>query len=206
MNEQIFIEYDNPKLSVISNELFKLLTKNNYDTKLLNDTLSIKNKIDIIKQSSKNNIIVSNKINNTNNNAIEIIYPLRYSDELARNIASKLTNYNVTKYYQLRSNNNTSQDYYEILRDINNNQGIIIKYGNNLLNDNNIANIIFNAIQNYLKDENIYIVKSGDSLYSIARKYNTTVDELKKVNNLTNNNLSIGQKLLISNIDQQLMS
>ena len=42
-----------------------------------------------------------------------------------------------------------------------------------------------------------YIVKKGDSLYSIARKYNTTVDSLKKKNNLTSNNLSIGQKILI---------
>ena len=42
-----------------------------------------------------------------------------------------------------------------------------------------------------------YTVKSGDSLYSIARKYNTTVDSIKKKNNLTSNLLSIGQKLII---------
>lgn len=42
-----------------------------------------------------------------------------------------------------------------------------------------------------------YIVKSGDNLYSIARRYNTTVDSIKKKNNLTSNNLSIGQKLII---------
>ena len=33
--------------------------------------------------------------------------------------------------------------------------------------------------------KNIYIVKSGDSLYSISKKFNTTVDDIKKVNNLT---------------------
>lgn len=42
-----------------------------------------------------------------------------------------------------------------------------------------------------------YIVKKGDSLYTIAKKYNTTVDSIKKKNNLKTNNLSIGQKLLI---------
>ena len=43
----------------------------------------------------------------------------------------------------------------------------------------------------------VYTVKSGDNLYSIARKYNTTVDAIKKKNNLKTNNLSIGQKLQI---------
>lgn len=42
-----------------------------------------------------------------------------------------------------------------------------------------------------------YVVKSGDSLYSIANKYGTTVNEIKSLNNLTSNNLSIGQRLRI---------
>ena len=46
---------------------------------------------------------------------------------------------------------------------------------------------------------NYYIVKAGDSLYAIANKYNTTVDELKRLNNLTSNTLSIGQKLILPN-------
>ena len=47
----------------------------------------------------------------------------------------------------------------------------------------------------YEEEENICIVKKGDSLYSIANKYNTTVEELKRINNLTSNILSIGQVL-----------
>lgn len=43
----------------------------------------------------------------------------------------------------------------------------------------------------------IYIVKNGDNLYSIARKFNTTVDSIKRKNNLISNNLQIGQKLII---------
>lgn len=42
-----------------------------------------------------------------------------------------------------------------------------------------------------------YTVKKGDSLYVIANKYGTSVDNIKKLNNLTNNNLSIGQVLKI---------
>ena len=43
----------------------------------------------------------------------------------------------------------------------------------------------------------IYTVEKGDSLYSIAKKYNTTVDRLKQLNNLKSNLLSIGQILIV---------
>lgn len=42
-----------------------------------------------------------------------------------------------------------------------------------------------------------YIVKKGDSLYSIAKKYDTTISDIKDLNNLKTNNLSIGQLLKI---------
>ncbi len=42
-----------------------------------------------------------------------------------------------------------------------------------------------------------YMVKSKDSLYQIAKKYNVSVETIKQVNNLTSNLLSIGQILKI---------
>lgn len=42
-----------------------------------------------------------------------------------------------------------------------------------------------------------YIVQRGDNLYSIAARFGTTVDEIKRINSLDSNNLSIGQKLQI---------
>lgn len=41
-------------------------------------------------------------------------------------------------------------------------------------------------------------VQKGETMYSIAKKYNMTVDALKALNNLTNNTLSLGTKLLVS--------
>ena len=41
----------------------------------------------------------------------------------------------------------------------------------------------------------VYTVKSGDSLWSIAKKYGVTVDHIKKLNNLKTNDLKVGQKL-----------
>lgn len=44
----------------------------------------------------------------------------------------------------------------------------------------------------------IYIVKEGDTLWNIAKKYKTTMEDIINVNNLENPNmLSIGQKLFI---------
>ena len=45
--------------------------------------------------------------------------------------------------------------------------------------------------------ETTYIVKSGDTLYSIAKRFNTSVNDIKNKNNLTTNLLSIGQQLKI---------
>ena len=42
-----------------------------------------------------------------------------------------------------------------------------------------------------------YTVKKGDNLYSIAKKYNTSTTNIKNLNNLTTDNLSIGQILKI---------
>jgi peptidoglycan endopeptidase LytF len=45
------------------------------------------------------------------------------------------------------------------------------------------------------KIKSVHIVKSGETLFSIAKKYNITVQELKVLNDLSLNNLNIGQKL-----------
>lgn len=49
-------------------------------------------------------------------------------------------------------------------------------------------------------DNTSYTVKSGDNLYSISREHNMTVDQLKELNNLENNNLSVGQKLAVRKV------
>ena len=71
---------------------------------------------------------------------------------------------------------------------------------NNLSDDNIVPLQVLIVAKN---DENnpsecvIYTVVKGDNLYSIAKKYDTTVDAIKRYNNLTSNNLSIGQRIRI---------
>jgi len=44
-----------------------------------------------------------------------------------------------------------------------------------------------------------HIVAKGDTLYSLSKRYNTTVDAIKKMNNLNSNDLAVGQELKIPN-------
>lgn len=49
-------------------------------------------------------------------------------------------------------------------------------------------------LQNF--QSSVYVVKKGDTLYEIAKRYGTTVDQIKSWND-SDENLSIGQKLVI---------
>lgn len=48
-------------------------------------------------------------------------------------------------------------------------------------------------------DESTHVVKSGETLEKIAKKYNITVDKLKKINNLKKDLIFSGQQLQIPN-------
>ena len=73
-----------------------------------------------------------------------------------------------------------------------------IKEINNLQDDNiSEGNILVIPITINKQDNLLYIVKEGDSLYSIAKKFDTSVNELKKLNNLKSNLLTIGTQLIV---------
>ncbi len=78
---------------------------------------------------------------------------------------------------------------------------------NELKNLNNLTtnNLQIGQILKLKENEtatNTYTVKSGDSLWSIANKYETSVNELKSLNNLTTNTLQIGQTLKVPQTTQ----
>ena len=84
----------------------------------------------------------------------------------------------------------------EKLKSLNNLTSNNLTIGDSLIVKDSSGN---NDYSSSMDNNKYYIVKKGDSLYSIARSNNITVDELKSLNNLTSNILSIGQKLIISN-------
>ena len=147
---------------------------------------------------------------------------MRNTDRLSKLIAKEFENagQNVRKYYQRRLPSNPAKDYYYLLRDTPNNETLIVEYGftdssgddvNQIKNNwESLAEAVVKALATYIgvpyyvSGNNYYIVKKGDSLWSIAKNNNTTVDNLKKINNLSTNLLSIGQKLLLSTDNQKL--
>ena len=74
-----------------------------------------------------------------------------------------------------------------------------------LIKINNLKDLTLQINQKLLvpkriKDYSIYIVQKGDTLWSIAKKFNMEVSELKQINNIENNLLSIGQELIINEL------
>ena len=178
--------------------------------------------------NDKDVIILSNHINAGGGEGAEVVYSLRNDDTLSKMILDEIGNAGQIerKVYQRRLPENPSKDYYYIMRETPNTEAVLIEYGfidnprdlyklqNNLYD---YAEGVVKAVTNYIGvpyipkeetivDTNTYIVKSGDTLYSIARAYNTTVDELKRINRLSNNVLSIGQTLLIPETEEELQS
>ena len=47
------------------------------------------------------------------------------------------------------------------------------------------------------KHNGVYVVKEGDTLYSISRKYSVSVDDLKRWNYMYSDTISVGQKLTV---------
>ena len=204
-------KYINERLNNIGIENF-LVDENNTG-------LTDEEKVNIIKDkygNGNNIIVISNRLNKGGKNGAEIMYPLRNNSKLASLIASNLEDagQTVLKYYQLRNNSDTSKDDDYLIRNTANNLTIVIDYGYidntsdaNFLKNNyeKLAEAVVKSIANYAgvsyspaNMEGYYIVKKGDSLWNIASKNNTTVDNIKKLNNLSSNNLSVGQVLKLS--------
>lgn len=68
----------------------------------------------------------------------------------------------------------------------------------NLTPDGIVGSSTWDALSPYINGRTLYRVREGDTLFSIARRYNTTVDRILIANpEISPNNLSIGEVLII---------
>ena len=190
--KDILLDLSNYMNNSFNNQNINSILTRNTDESLTDEDRV--NQINKLKQD--NDLIIQNRFDTSSD--LSIIYPLRSSDKLASLIFSNLENngISVNKYYQRRLPTNTKYDYYSVIKDTNPNETIIIEYGD-ADNYKQVVDIIVKSIIEYLALSDTYKVKSGDTLYSIAKKYNISVNELKELNNLKNNNITVGQVLKI---------
>jgi flagellum-specific peptidoglycan hydrolase FlgJ len=66
--------------------------------------------------------------------------------------------------------------------------------------DQDILGTSANPVSPETETISTYMVKKGDTLYSIARKFNLTVETLKKFNGLRDNTIEIGQELYLHQV------
>jgi len=64
--------------------------------------------------------------------------------------------------------------------------------------NNNIGKAIKDSLVQATPVDKTYTIKQGDTLYSVAKRFGLTVDALKALNNMADNNIKIGQKLVIA--------
>ena len=178
--------------------------------------------------NSKDVLVISNHINAGGGDGAEVIYALRGTDKLPNLILNNLKDegQNIRKAYVRRLPSDPSKDYYFMLRNTGNTDALIVEYGfldsklddvNQLKNNwQNYAEAVVKAVSEYLNipyktdtdpnNDGTYTVVSGDSLWSIAKKFDTTVNEIKRLNNLSNNLLKVGTKLIVPNNNNSIDS
>jgi spore germination protein YaaH len=189
-------------------------------TRSSDETLTPTDRVNRILNAYGNNpsvLVISNHLNAGGGEGSEVIYALRNNDTLSNKILDNLgkEGLKMRKVYQRRLPSDNTKDYYFIHRNTGNTEPLIIEYGFidnsddlRFLKDNykelaeavvksvlEYKNIPYNDPDKVVKDS--YKVMKGDTLYGISKKLDTTVDELKKINDLTSNALSIGQILKV---------
>lgn len=145
--------------------------------------------------NNKSNILISNHLGYQDSTNGSIIYSKNTDFDLIKQLSNEL-NINDTKIIT----NSNNEDFYYILRESKISNSLIIFYGNTSAIDdlNNLmenwittAEKVVIAICKYLNvkyeplKEQLYITRKNDTLKSISHTFNVSIEDLKKINNLS---------------------
>ena len=206
------------KIAEYLNNRFKELGVSSVLVRSTDETLTPNERVNRILSAYGNRpdvLVISNHLNAGGGEGAEVIYALRNNDTLSKLILDNLKEegQSIRKAYQRRLPSDNNKDYYFIHRNTGLTEPIIIEYGfvdnindSKKIKDNYMkyAEAVVKAVSTYKNipydkssKSDTYTVLKGDTLWSIAKKFNTTVDNLKKANKLNGNMLYIGQNLIV---------
>ena len=190
-------------------------------TRTEDTTLNPTDRINTIRPNitSSDDIVISNHLNARGGDGAEIVYALRNDDTLSKMILDNIeeTGQNIRKWYQRKLPSDPNKDYYYIIRNTSPAESILVEYAfldstkddrKQIKNDwDKWAEAVVKAVAyykgyNYVAPgentvNNTYTVQKGDSLWSIAKRFNVGINEIKNANNLTSSLISVGQQLII---------
>ena len=127
----------------------------------------------------------------TNENVSAPIKPLQSSNlQIEKNVNNEDTD-NYSKILEAINNNDLDYALTMIISEKCNSKEVIDQY--------NTANLKRLRARNDNFNKSWYVVKSGDALSKIAKKYNTTVSLIKSLNNKDTDIIRVGERLLVFN-------
>ena len=200
---------------------FKDLGIPTFITRTEDTTLNPTDRINTIRPNitSSDDIVISNHLNAGGGDGAEIVYALRNDDTLSKMILDNIeeTGQNIRKWYQRKLPSDPNKDYYYIIRNTSPAESILVEYAfldstkddrKQIKNDwDKWAEAVVKAVADYKgynyvapgenTVNNTYTVQKGDSLWSIAKRFNVGINEIKNANNLTSSLISVGQQLII---------
>lgn len=189
-----------------------------YQTREGDETLAPIDRLNFIKNTLGDQagvLVITNALNSGGEEGADVIYSIKNDDELPKLILNQIENEGqiARGTYTKTLPSNPNQDAAFLLRNIDNARPIIIEYGflDNPSDRNKLQNELLNYVEGAIRAIAIYygipyrepvdltldtyIVKKGDSLYSIAKQFNTTIGALKAINQLNGNIIQEGQIL-----------
>ena len=206
------------KIAEYLNNRFKELGVSSVLVRTTDETLTPNERVNRILSFYGNRpdvLVISNHLNAGGAEGVEVIYALRNNDTLSKLILNNLGEEGqlIRKAYQRRLPSDNTKDYYFMHRNTGLTEPIIVEYGfvdnakdAQKIKDNyqKYAEAVVKAVATYKgipydksSQSDTYTVQRGDTLWSISKKFNTSVNDLKKVNNLNSNALYVGQTLKV---------
>lgn len=206
LTQDLSLEWYNPQyISDVNFDNFQtFIPKRIKDMVVKNNKSGIeREKEEAIRKLQKDIRSLEREINKKKNRASQESMP----DKQPGNSNNNMTTGGIEKEHKPVTNNNVEFFTYHVVEPGESLSIIASRYGisrgqimslNNLLDSNLTSGQTLKIGNKSMSDSKYHIVKPGENLYSIAKKYGVNISKLREINGINNLSLTKGQKIIIS--------